>query len=224
MGEPLTRAELEAGYAQPYRRWLPRLYALNRVRELLFLTAALWVLGAVWDPGLVLADVATVLVAVWTVWVTLAGVRIIRARTAEWRGPERSELARIRERRPHAGDADPTVAHDEYAVGVGDRGELITWRFRPLAAYEQTEAGEALLRGTPRYAAAEAGRTAHDARDAGLAAEQLSDAQAAAADRERSAIARLHADLAALRERRELDAETASTAAALRGVTGQGPR
>src|SRR4051794_8036523 len=115
MAEPATRAELEAGYAHPYRRWLPRLWALNRMGELLLAAIALWVLGAAWEPGLVLAAMATVLVAAWATWVTLGGVRIIRARTAEWRGPDRSELARVRERRPHAGEADPEVAHDEYA-------------------------------------------------------------------------------------------------------------
>ena len=55
------------------------------------------------------------------------------------------------------------------------------------------------------------------------AAEQLAAAQDDAARREVAAAERTRAELAAAAEARELMAETRSTGAALRGLTGQGP-
>src|SRR4051794_17183806 len=104
--EPSTRADLLASYGRPYARWLPSLYALNRVVPALAAVAALWIAAGAWsvagdvpDVLVSLAVLSTVLWALWTAWVTVGGVAIIRDRTAEWRAHDRSELARVREHR-----------------------------------------------------------------------------------------------------------------------------
>jgi hypothetical protein len=233
MDAALTREELLETYEHPYARWLPLLYRLNHVGVTAggatLLVAATGVAAVVGDDGapgwlVALAQVAAVLALLWVLWVTLGGVRIIRARTREWRAHDRGELARVRERRPHAGEAARDVAHDEYAVAVGDGGHLVTWCFTPLAADEVPGPADVLLVGTPRYAARPVADAPHDARDAALAAEQLAVAQEAAADREAAAAQATRAALVAREEARELAAESASTGAALRSVTGQAPR
>lgn len=78
--------------------------------------------------------------------------------------------------------------------------------------------------GSPKYAAAPAETVPYDPRDAARAAEQLFDAQTKAAERERDA-RREAEDAWAMREQaRELSAESASTGAALRRLTGQDRR
>jgi hypothetical protein len=209
-----TREELIATYRRPYRRRLPRLYALNRVGPALAVAGALALLAGVLEvaaegaPGglVALAAVAAVLAVLWALWVTAAGAWVIRARTREWRARHDSELARVRAGRPHAGEADRRFAHDEFAVSVEDGGRLVTWRFTPLAAHERPAVGDRLLVGMPRYAAREVASAPHDASDAALAAEQLAAAQEDAAALERAA------------------AEAASTGRALRAVTGQSRR
>ena len=228
--EASTREELLATYERPYARWLPRLYDLNRVGPacagagaLVVVTALVAVLHDGGAPGalVALAGLAVVLAVAWTLWVTAAGARVIRARTAEWRREDRSELARVRTRRPHAAEADREVAHVEYGVSVEDDGRLVTWAFEPLEALEDPGPAARVLVGTPRYAVREVAEAPYDARDAVLAAEQLAAAQEDAAAREQAAIDRTRAALDARERRRELEAEVRSTGAALRRVTGQ---
>src|SRR5690349_9964823 len=98
----MTRAELEATYAAPYRRWLPRLYVVNRLPWLVALAVALWAAAAVNRTFALAAAIDTVLVVAWATWVTMAGVRVIAERTADWRDPDLSELGRLRATRAHA--------------------------------------------------------------------------------------------------------------------------
>jgi hypothetical protein len=137
---------------------------------------------------------------------------------------EDSELSRVRARRPHAPEADPQLAHDEYAIAVGDGGRLVMWRFTPLRADEDPEPGAQLVDGRPRYGAVTAEETRFDQRDVARAAEQLAAAQQNAAVREAAAIASAQERAAELQAECDLAEETESTGEALRGVTGQGGR
>jgi hypothetical protein len=229
MPQPVLRSDLAAGYARPYARWLPLALRANAVPRHLALTGALALATAVAAlatdgvlPTLLagLTILVAVLTAIWTAWSLLAGTQVIRDRTRTWH-PRGGELERVRARRAHAGDADRDLAHDEYAVSVDDRGDLITWRFTPLAFDAAAPAGAQLVPGVPCYAAREVGRAPFDPQDAARAAEQLADAQAAAARREAEAAAAARRALAGRRHAAELAQETRSTAAALRRHTGQ---
>jgi len=157
------------------------------VPELLALAAALWLgagglalAGAGAAPGLgVAALFATFVAAGWSTYVTVAGVRAIRRRTAEWRADPGDALARARAKRPHAAGARAEVAHDEYAVVARDDGRLVTWRLRPLAVHELPGEDERVLGGIPRYAAAPVAEAPPEAGEA---------AQATAARWEREAL------------------------------------
>ena len=229
MTVPMTRAELEATYARPYRRWLPRALVIYRVHVAILATVLLGVVGLLGElagdgggPALALALASAVGTALLASWAAVTGATAIRAHTTDWR-PADGPLARVRARRPHAAEADRDVAHDEYAVAVeGDDGLLVTFAFIPLAAHEDPARDAVLIRGAPRYDAREVTTAQYDPVDAARAAEQLADAQEHAAGLEAAAIERAHAELAADREARELLAETRSTGAALRDITGQG--
>src|SRR3954452_117695 len=190
MEEPLTRAELLAGYERPYARWLPIAWRVNSVPQLA-IAAVMVDLAAVaahavlvdGAPALLvgLAVLVSVIALVWWVWTTVVAVQVIRRRVGAWR-PDASELDRVRRRRAHAGDADAGLVHDEYAVTVTDDGQIVTWRFTPLPADAVAPAGATVLGGVPVHAAEEAGRTPFDATDTGRAAEQLAEAQQAGAE------------------------------------------
>jgi hypothetical protein len=147
-------------------------------------------------------------------------VQLIRQRTGDWRADD-AELGRVRARRPHAAEADPEVVHDEYAVAVDDGGELVTWRFTPLAATAEAPEGTVLVRGTPCHAAEVAGTRPFAPADAALASEQLADAQAQAAELEAAAAQAVRERLLDRAGVAELAAEARSTAEALRRHTGQ---
>lgn len=229
MDEPLLRADLLAGYERPYARWLPVAYRANNVPQAAtasgvmvaasIVTAIALRSGA---PGslLVLTALVVALSVIWTAWVTVVGAQVIRRRITDWT-PVDSGLARVRARRAHAGAADREVVHDEFAVAVDDAGHLVTWRFRPLPANEIAPQSAIVLPGAPTYVASEAGRVPFDPTDAGLAAEQLSEAQERAATLEADAAADARAALGEAERRHELRRETESTAEALRRHTGQ---
>ncbi len=229
MDEPVLRDDLLDGYERPYRRWLPVGWQVNNVPQLL--SAALTLDVATVAAALVLVDGApgalialaalvTAVALVWTAWTTAVAVQLIRRRTDDWRAAG-AELERVRAQRPHAADADPEVAHDEFAVAVDDRGELVTWRFTPLAATAPLPEGATLVRGTPCYAAVVAGTRPFAPADTALAAEQLADAQAQAAEREAAGAEAARDRLLHGAGTAELAAEARSTAEALRRHTGQ---
>jgi hypothetical protein len=227
MSELVRRPELLATYAHPYRRWLPVFLRGYGVHRVVVLAVALAVAGGIvrattdFGGGLLAVGIATLVVAlVYAAWAAVNGARIVRERTGEWRGGG-GELARARARRPHAVVADPAVAHDEYAVVVDDDGQLRTFAYTPLAAYEPAAADAVLIRGIPRYEAIEHTVDRYDPVDAARAAEQLAELQEHAARLEAAAIDRALADLARDDAGRELLAETRSTGEALRDITGQ---
>ena len=224
-----TRQELEEAYRHPYARWLPLAWAQDRVAVGLGAGVAVAGATALWE---LLADggapiemvTVSLLVAAVTLgraaWITLLGSIVIRNRTASWR-PDGSEIGSVRRRRPHAAEADPDVAHEEYAVAVDESGHLITWRFRPLRPEEDAGPDEILVAGRPRYAARQAQSDPFEPVDAAVAAEQLALAQQQAADLESAAADRARRAIEQAERQRELAAETTSTARALRGITGQ---
>jgi hypothetical protein len=224
---PLTRQDMMTGYEHPYRRWIPIAWQYERVPPVVAI-AALASVGALVadsvggrDPVLLYSTLlGASMVVMWTLWVTLNAALIIANRIRDWEASE-DDLAAVRQRRPHAAEADPHLAHTEYAVAVGDFGELVTYRFRPLAASQTVPAQAQLIKGKPRYAADQVAETPYDAVDAARAAEQLAEAQQHAAALEREAIGRAARGLEDLREAEEIEWESKSTGAALRGITGQ---
>jgi hypothetical protein len=123
-------------------------YGVHRVAGAAALLAVLGVLAElVFERGetmLAFAVAAAAITVVYALWVSLNGVLLVRERTAEWRGAG-GELARVRARRPHAGDTDPDAAHDEYAVAVDEGGRLVTFAFMPLAASEDAAPTSVLI-------------------------------------------------------------------------------
>lgn len=229
MSDLMRRSDLLETYAHPYRRWIPvvlRAYGVHRVTALALL---LVVVGAIVDAAtdygddlLVVGTVALVVAAGFSLWAAVIGASLVRERTEQWRpGRRGGDLARARVRRPHAGDADPALAHDEYAVAVSDDGRLVTFAYSPLAAYEDAAPRTVLIRGIPRYEAIEHAVARYDPVDAARAAEQLADAQEHAARLEAAAIERARATLALDDQARELMLETRTTGEALRDITGQ---
>ena len=225
--DPLPRDELMAPYLHPYRHFVPgALRAAGAGRAAAgggaFALAGLG--GAVAADSVTLAVVAVLaavltlaLLGMWTIQSAVAVRRICR------RWDERSELGTVRMRRPHAGDAAPDVAHDQYAVTVEDDGSLAIWLYTPLAVTEVVPPGELLVPGRPCFSATEVERLP-PAHDTVGAADQLADAQARTAELEAEAIEQAREALEAAASRRELERETASTVAALRDVTGQEDR
>ncbi|MBJ7330912.1 MAG: hypothetical protein JHC95_13505 [Solirubrobacteraceae bacterium] len=162
--------------------------------------------GLLVTPGLVLHSIAQ-------------GAWVIRKVTRDWDQP--SELTEVRRNRPHAGERDPDLPHDEFAVTVEETGHLCLWRFRPLAIGESVDADSVLAPGRPMYSADVIAEREFDAQDASVAAEQLAAAQEDAAARERDAITEVQQLAVEAARHAELSAETKSTAAALQHLTGQ---
>ena len=225
----ITRAELLDGYERPYRRHLPLALKQHHVHHWLAADAvliALWAIGALTDTAAMtivaglFAVLALLLTAAIATRATTDGIEAIRKRTAEWRTGQ-GDLAKVRRGRPHAGEADTGVAHDEYAVAVSDDGRLVTHLYTPLMAGERPGPTAVLIPGKPRYEAVEVRADRFDPGDAARAAEQLAAAQEHAADLEAAAIERARDDLAERDAVLDLAVETRSTAAALRRITGQ---
>jgi hypothetical protein len=220
------RAELLAPYLHPYREFVPRIWSDAHMQRV-------GLVGGVSAVGGSLATAATGSVG----WVMLGlipafvALMIFLRVTAEaalvvWRfsrpWDERSELGTVRLRRPHAAEADGSVLHDEFAVTVEDTGHLYVWRYTPLAVMDDAPAGEVVVPGRPRYAAAVVEQRPLDP-DPAPAAEQLAEMQALAAQYEVRASDDARAAALDAGRRRELQAETSSTAAALKHLTGQQP-
>ena len=225
-----TRQELMDGYAHPYRRWIPIAWEHEHAPRNVALAAAACVAAAVADRidgadpiPLTISLLAGAGVLIWVLWVTLNAALIVHSRIRDWE-ESAHELAEVRRHRPHVTDADPVLAHDEYAVAVGEAADLVTWRFRPLPAEVDLPANAVLITGRPRYAAVPIMHRAHDPVDAAVAAEQLAEAQEEAAALEQEAIARAARGLEEARTARELAAEARGTGAALRRITGQAER
>jgi hypothetical protein len=133
---PHERRELMAPYEHPYR------YALRSpdLRVATALAAALWLSGVVilaaGEPGLGLGACLGALLGTIAIALSLL--------VTGWRMKQSwapaTELCEVRARRPHGGSEDPDVVHDEFAVTVEDDGQLVTWRFRPLAIGEAAAA------------------------------------------------------------------------------------
>ena len=216
-----------AGYERPYRRWIPVAWEYEKAPRTVAIAAAACVAAAVADqidgPDPVWVASTLVLAAgvlVWLAWITFNAALIVGSRIRDWEESEH-ELADVRRRRPHAADEDPQLAHDQYAVAVGENADLVTWRFTPLPADVNPPAGAVLITGKPRYAATALLDRPYDPVDAARAAEQLADAQQEAAAREQAAIALAARGIEDARTARELEAEARGTGAALRRITGQ---
>lgn len=222
------RATLMAPYERPFRfvaraawRRSPQLRRWTPVTVLLVTAATL---GAIAGQPLLwlLAGAGGMLGAfVLAGWAATIGSTAWHLRRT-W--GQRSELGTIRARRPQAGSEDPDLAHDQFAVAVDEGGWLVTWRFRPLPVDAQPGLEEVEVPGRPRWAASPIADIRFDARDAARAAEQLVEAQAAAAEREEAAATAAHGGIADAAHRAELADEARSTAAALQRATGQRPR
>lgn len=163
--------------------------------------------------------VATSAYALWGV--ALAALHI-RGLTKDW--DQVGTLRSVREQRPHAVDAEPDLAHDEFAATVEDESELWIWRYRSLRAGEGPRTGEVLVPGRPQWTATVVESVAFDGRDAAAAAAQLVAVQQRAAALESDARARTRVLNDAAVRADELEFETGSTAAALRHVIGQPDR
>jgi hypothetical protein len=217
-----------APYERPFRHVLAATWRrYPDLRLATVLTAVLWVGGTVgaYAARELFGFVAGLgVVAVWVVallWVAMLmreGWRLTRS----WH--RRTDLGVVRARRPQAGEEDPELAHDEFAVTVEEDGHLVVWRFRPLSVTEEPDDRELEIPGRPRYAASPVGHEQFDVQDAARAAEQLVAAQERAAARESAAAAA--ADHAADDAGRlaDLEIETRSMAAALQRITGQRTR
>jgi hypothetical protein len=138
----------------------------------------------------------------------------------EWDQP--SELGTVRASRPHAGEIDEALAHDEFAVTVEDTGHFLIWRFTPLSVVTASAPGEVHVPGRPRWSA-DVVEEHPLVPDAARAAEQLVEVQQRAAQLEAEARETARERAIASERRRELERETSSTAAALRHLTGQQP-
>jgi hypothetical protein len=210
------RDDLLRPYEHPYRHWLPRLWQQREIRRSVLITdvllAATVVLAATGNRNLAwLAGIAAALWIVLLVQLLARAAAHVRTVVRTWHEP--GELDRVRARRPHAGEADPELAHDEFAVTAEDSGELWIWRLRPLGIDDATpDDGSVLVPGRPRWAAKVVEHRPFDARDTGRAAEQLVEAQHRAAALEVEAQGAAHRRIAELGTRAELDAEARSTA------------
>ncbi|MCW2995104.1 MAG: hypothetical protein JWQ18_2599, partial [Conexibacter sp.] len=171
-----TRRELMKPYNHPYRLAARATWRMQpELRREVKIASGLVVVGAgvtaATALGLLLLGVGALLAAWSVVILALATTRNAVGLIRFWRA--KSELRTIRERRPHAGEADPELAHDEFAVMVEDEGWLVTWRFRPLAFGARPGVGEIEVPGRPCYAAQPVDDRRFDAADVAVAAEQL---------------------------------------------------
>jgi hypothetical protein len=226
-GTVIERRELMAAYRRPLRHVARVLWRGSaQMRWRLGLTGGFLVAvaaGAVTgiQPLLAVGALGAAVAGLASLpWIGAIFQHTLRLRR-EWR--RKSDLAPVRRRRPHAGLADPDVAHDEFAVTAEDAGYLVTWRFRPLAVSQFPTAEEIEVPGRPRYAASPVEQRRFDALDAARAAEQLVEAQDRAARREADAIAAVHDRRVDAARRAELAVEARTTAAALQRATGQRP-
>jgi hypothetical protein len=193
--EVMTREAFERPYRHPYRHWIPRAWEMTNARFSMILgtgaAGALTVAAlATGLEGLALSGAIVETATLGTLgYLSARAALIVRRITRPRREP--SELRRVREGRPHRGERDPDLAHDEYAVSVEEHGELYLWCFRPLhidSAHPEEGDDWIVVPGVPEYVAQVVDAWPYDPRDAGRAAEQLAEAQAEAAAYEAAAI------------------------------------
>ena len=229
----ISREELLESYAHPYRRWLPvalKGYGVHYLAALTALAGGIGWIGSATDADrfantvLTIAVLGVFAVVFVAIWALVVGVRVIRDRTWQWRRDRGDDLARVRERRPHRGDADAAVAHAEYAVSIEDDGTLVTWAFEPLAAGDEWDEETVLITGTPRYEARKVLSVGYDPTDHARASEQLVVAQEHAATLEADEIVRARLEHEHDTAARELMAESRSTGDPMRRATGQDRR
>lgn len=223
--EIARREELSYPYEHPYRRSIPRAWSKTHAARTGIgglVAAAASVLATLFSgevgwlgPGLAVMCAASA----WSLWGTTSAALQIRSRTLGW--DQGGTLRSVREQRPHAVDADPDLAHDEFAVTVEETGEFWVWRYRALHVDELPTGDEVLVPGRPQWAAKVVDGVSFSGADAASAAGQLAEAQQRAAALETHARTRAHALVDASAHAHEIEAETASTAAALRHLTGQ---
>lgn len=222
--EVMERDELEAPYVRPYAVLVPRALRAARADEVLAVGTAGAVGGAVasiWLGPTILVLGLLVLAAALAVagWLAGTAVKHVFLLSRTWDHPH--ELEAVRAARPHAHDADPGLAHDEFAATVEDDGLIFLWRFRALPVWEQAPTSGVLVPGRPQHVAEVEHELPLDPRDQVHAAEQLAAAQEQAATLEAEAIEAARRGIAERAERAEIAAEAASTAAALQHLTGQ---
>jgi hypothetical protein len=222
--EVIRRDELEEPYARPYRTLVPRAITPMRPRATLTVGAGAAVAGGAASlflgSGVAIFGLLVLVLAIGVVaWWALVAAREVFRLTRVWAEP--NVLEDVRRARPHRGNADPAIAHDEFAVTVEDDGLLCVWRFRPLPVWDNGAPDEVRVPGRPQHTARVVDELPLHPRDQVRAAEQLAAAQDRAAELEAEAIADAHRRLARQEARAELEAETASTAAALQHLTGQ---
>ncbi len=223
---PTPREALLVPYRRPYRHAVPYAWRMQGVRPRVAAASAFAVATGVATAltdevayavlGLVVLAFVLAAVGLWVGVATVYVRRLVR----QWDRP--SELRTVRERRPHAGDADPALLHDEFAVLVHDAGRLQLWRFRPLGFGRRARRGERLVPGIPQHSALLVDERTFDGSDVAVAAEQLADAQREAAEREAQAREAAHTRELDAAHAADLAVEHRSTAAALRHLTGQG--
>ena len=221
-----SREELLHPYLHPYRKFLPVAMREAHVARTYTVAGAAAVggFGATALTGSPLWGFLGVVVTLYLLALVLKAVLeatvVIYRFSKPW--DDTSELGTIRARRLHAGEHDRELVHPEYAVTVEDTGHLWIWRFDPLPVMDVAPPGTVLVPGRPRYAASMVEERAFDP-DATRAAEELVEAQERAAELEQQARDAARRQLSDAAQRREIDEETASTAAALKHLTGQRP-
>lgn len=220
--EIIRRDDLEGPYQHPYRFWLPQVWRRGHGTPIAIAAALCLTAGAVLeqtsdvDGWLTLSVVLALLGAIAVLQFMAKGAWEIWRVTRGWR--RGGELERVRRARPHAGERDPDLVHDEFAVTVEDSGYLFVWRFRTLEVYDVYPDDEVAVPGRPRHTAKVVTEIALDPHDTAVAAAQLAEAQDVAAEYERRA--RDHVTQAASHDG-EVAADRRAVAAALRHLTGQ---
>jgi hypothetical protein len=222
------RAKLEQPYRHPVRHCTAETWrARKELRRVTYAGLATYVVGGVGVAagvdllallGGLGALLLTVAVLAWIVAILREAWRLNRS----W--GQRSELASVLARRPQAGDEDPDLAHDLFAVTVEDDGRFLTWRFRPLTIDAEPGIDEVEVPGRPRYGARTVEDRIFEVEDAAIAAEQLVEAQERAAEREVNAARAARRAVEAADRSSDLAVEARSTAAALQRTTGQRSR
>lgn len=223
--EIIRRDDLEEPYRHPYRFWLPQVWRRSYGTPVTIAGVLCVIGGAILeqtsdvDGWLVLAVLLALLGAIAVLQFMAKGAWEIWRVTRGW--GQGGELERVRRSRPQAGERDPDLVHDEFAVTVEDSGYLYVWRFRTLEVYDAYPEDEAAVPGRPRHTAKVVTEIALDPHDTAVAAAQLAEAQDMAAEYERRARDRV-AQVAS--QDREVEADRRAVAAALRHLTGQARR
>ena len=142
------------------------------------------------DPLFILAGGACATALLWVGWTLLRGMRTARTLLHPRSGSR--VLAAIREQRPHALEADPTLVHLEYAADVDERGDIVVWEFLPVplgVSAQELPPGWQFVPGRPNHIAVVSRRATIDRASTVDSAEAVVKWQEWAAQAERAAAA-----------------------------------